>query len=61
MNVIEVKNFKKYFGKTKAVDDISFTVEKGGIFGYLGPNGSGKTTTIPCCFLPFLLKEAGFI
>jgi len=46
MNVIEVKNLKKYFGKTKAVDNISFNVEKGEIFGFLGPNGAGKTTTI---------------
>ncbi|MCH7492649.1 ABC transporter ATP-binding protein [Patescibacteria group bacterium] len=46
MPVIEVNNFKKHFGKTKAVDGISFTVAKGDIFGFLGPNGAGKTTTI---------------
>jgi len=46
MSVIEVNSLKKYFGKTKAVDDISFNVEKGEIFGFLGPNGAGKTTTI---------------
>lgn len=46
MSVIEIKNLKKYFGKTKAVDDISLNVEKGEIFGFLGPNGAGKTTTI---------------
>lgn len=46
MPVIEVNDFKKHFGKTKAVDGISFSVEKGEIFGFLGPNGSGKTTTI---------------
>jgi len=43
---IEVKNLKKYFGKNKAVDDISFSFSKGNIFGFIGPNGAGKTTTI---------------
>ena len=43
--VIEVKNLKKRFGKIKAVDGISFEVEANEIFGLLGPNGSGKTTS----------------
>lgn len=43
---ITVKNLKKYYGKVKAVDGISFEVEEGIIFGMLGPNGAGKTTTI---------------
>jgi ABC-2 type transport system ATP-binding protein len=46
MTTIEVKNLKKQFGDTKAVNDVSFSVEKGRIFGLLGPNGAGKTTTI---------------
>lgn len=46
MSIIEVKNLKKYFGRTRAVDDISFEIEKGEVFGFLGPNGSGKTTTL---------------
>lgn len=46
MSTIEVKNLIKQFGNTKAVDDVSFSVEKGRIFGLLGPNGAGKTTTI---------------
>src|SRR6185369_9524527 len=37
---------KKYFATQKAVDDISFTIDKGSIFGLLGPNGAGKTTLI---------------
>ncbi len=44
--VISVKGLKKYFGKIKAVDDISFSVERGELFGFLGVNGAGKSTTI---------------
>lgn len=44
--VIEVEHVSKRFGSFTAVDDISFTVSRGQIFGFLGPNGSGKTTTI---------------
>ena len=43
---IEVKDIKKHFGDIKAVDGISFDVEKGKIIALLGPNGAGKTTTI---------------
>jgi ABC-2 type transport system ATP-binding protein len=45
-NIIEVKNLTKTFGKFTAVDDISFNVKKGEIFGLLGPNGAGKSTTL---------------
>lgn len=44
--VIEVKNLTKKYGKLTAVDDISFVVQKGEIFGILGENGAGKTTTM---------------
>ena len=46
LRAIEVQNLTKKFGNFTAVDDISFNVEEGEIFGLLGPNGAGKTTTI---------------
>ncbi len=46
MNILEVRNLKKYYATQKAVDDVSFTLDKGSIFGLLGPNGAGKTTLI---------------
>lgn len=46
MSLLEVRNLKKYFATQKAVDDVSFSVTKGSIFGLLGPNGAGKTTLI---------------
>jgi len=46
MTIIETTGLTKRFRRTLAVDGISFSVERGQIFGFLGPNGSGKTTTI---------------
>src|SRR6187399_2443017 len=46
MNILELHNLKKYFATQKAVDDISFDIEQGSIFGLLGPNGAGKTTLL---------------
>jgi ABC-2 type transport system ATP-binding protein len=45
-NLLEVRNLKKYFATQKAVDDVSFSIGKGSIFGLLGPNGAGKTTLL---------------
>jgi sodium transport system ATP-binding protein len=55
--VIEVKNLQKSFGTLKAVDNVSFQVAPGEIFGLLGPNGAGKTTTLR--ILSTLLKADG--
>jgi ABC-2 type transport system ATP-binding protein len=46
MNILEVEHVKKYYATQKAVDDVSFTLTPGSIFGLLGPNGAGKTTLI---------------
>ena len=46
MTVIETSRLTKRYGDVLAVDAMSFSVEKGQVFGFLGPNGSGKTTTI---------------
>ncbi len=52
--MIEVEQLSKTYGPIKAIDDISFVVERGEILGFLGPNGAGKTTTmrILTCFMP---------
>ncbi|KGR75565.1 ABC transporter ATP-binding protein [Ureibacillus sinduriensis] len=46
MNVIDVQHLQKVFQKEEALQDVSFSINKGEIFGFLGPSGSGKTTTI---------------
>lgn len=46
MNLIEIKNLNKCYGKKQALNDVNITIEPGKIYGLLGPNGSGKTTLI---------------
>ena len=46
MNVVEIENVTKTFGKITAVDNLSLNVPNGSVYGFIGPNGSGKTTTL---------------
>jgi ABC-2 type transport system ATP-binding protein len=46
MNAVEIRNVTKTFGKVTAVDDLSLDVPQGSVYGFIGPNGSGKTTTL---------------
>ena len=48
MNAITVKNLTKTYGEHVAVDNLSFTVLKGSVFGLLGANGAGKSTSLEC-------------
>lgn len=45
-NILSIRNLSKNYGRIQAVDDLSLDVEEGSVFGILGPNGSGKTTTL---------------
>ncbi|MCO7175444.1 ABC transporter ATP-binding protein [Sporolactobacillus kofuensis] len=60
MSVIELSHISKRFGKFVAVDDLSFTVEKGEFFGFIGPNGAGKSTTMNM-ILNFIKQSRGEI
>jgi ABC-2 type transport system ATP-binding protein len=53
MRVIDVQHLTKKYGNVTAVDDLTFHVDQGEVFGLLGPNGAGKTTTIRmlCCLI----------
>ena len=46
MNIIEVDQLTKYYGKSRGIKQLSFSVEEGELFGFIGPNGAGKSTTI---------------
>jgi len=58
--IIQVEQLSKFFGDVKAVDDISFYVEKGSLFSFLGTNGAGKSTTISI-LLTLLKQEQGSV
>lgn len=58
MNVIEVRNLKKFFGRQAALQGLDITVKQGEVYGFIGPNGAGKSTTIRI-LLGLLRKDGG--
>ena len=60
MNVIEIENVTKTFGKHTAVDNLSLMVPQGSVYGFIGPNGSGKTTTLRM-IMNILYPDSGLI
>lgn len=61
MPLLELQHLKKYYSTQKAVDDISFSIEPGSIFGLLGPNGAGKTTLLRMITGIFLPDEGNIL
>jgi ABC-2 type transport system ATP-binding protein len=60
MNTVEIQNVTKTFGKHTAVDNLSLTVPQGSVYGFIGPNGSGKTTTLRM-IMNILYPDSGLI
>ncbi|MCL0079619.1 ABC transporter ATP-binding protein [Dehalococcoidia bacterium] len=58
MNIIEINNLTKYYGKSRGIIDLNLEVKKGEIFGFIGPNGAGKSTTIRL-LLNFIFPTSG--
>ena len=58
MAAIEIRDLTKWYGRARGIEEVTFAVARGEIFGYLGPNGSGKTTTIRC-IMGLLRPSAG--
>jgi len=58
--MLELRRLHRHFGPTRAVDDVSFSVERGQVFGYIGPNGAGKTTIVRM-LLAFIKPSSGRI
>lgn len=60
MSAVEIAGLRKTFGDVVAIDEVSFSVEPGEIFGILGPNGAGKSTTVEC-LTGALVPDAGSV
>ncbi len=60
MNTVDVRSVEKTFGRTRAVDGLSFSIPEGALYGFIGPNGSGKPTTLRM-IMNILMPDAGDI
>lgn len=60
MKIMEISHLKKYYGKSRGVEDVSLSIEEGEILGFIGPNGAGKSTTIRCA-LSLIFPTSGTI
>lgn len=60
MRILDINNLKKYYGKSRGVEDVTLHVDEGEILGFIGPNGAGKSTTIRCA-LSLIFPTAGTI
>ncbi len=60
-NIVEIKNFTKKFKNFISVDNISFNIKKGSIHGFIGPNGSGKTTTIKSMIGAYIIDDGNIL
>lgn len=58
MDIIQVINLKKHYGKHLGIENVSFSVKEGEILGFVGPNGAGKSTTIRI-LLNFIFPNGG--
>ena len=58
MSVLRINHLSKSYGKVKALNDLTITIEAGNVYGLLGPNGSGKTTTLGI-ILGILQQDSG--
>ena len=58
--ILELKHLKKYYGKSRGIEDVSLKINKGDIYGFIGPNGAGKSTTIRT-IMGLLNKTSGSI
>ena len=60
MKIMEISHLKKYYGKSRGVEDVSLSIDEGEILGFIGPNGAGKSTTIRCA-LSLIFPTSGTI
>ena len=61
MAALEIESLTKWYGRTRGVEDVTFAIERGEVFGYLGPNGSGEDDNVIRCLMGLLRPSGGAI